>query len=124
AYKVIEKNPVFGVGIGDACEELKTEFKLLGFTNGYYDNLNAHNEFLEILLSSGAVGLLIFLAIIGLMIFSAVKNRNLLYGIYIIMMLIFFTFESMLNRLAGISFFSLFSFLLMHLKYPISGSKD
>jgi O-antigen ligase len=124
AFQVIEKNPVFGVGIGDACEELKTEFKLSGFTNGYYDNLNAHNEFLEILLCSGAVGLLIFLAIIGLMIFSAVKDRNLLYGVYIIMMLIFFTFESMLNRLAGISFFSLFSFLLMHLKYPISGSKD
>jgi O-antigen ligase len=120
AVKVIEMNPIFGVGIGDSCDELKKEFKLLGYTNGYYDNLNAHNQYLEYLLSSGVLGLLIFLAIIGLMIYSAIKDRNLLFGVFIIIMLIFFTFESMLNRLAGISFFSLFSFLLMHFKYPIS----
>jgi hypothetical protein len=39
----------------------------------------------SILLSSGAVGLLISMAIIGIMIFSAVKDRNLLYRVYIIM---------------------------------------
>jgi hypothetical protein len=32
--------------------------------------------------------------------------------------LIFFFFESVLNRLAGITFFSLFSFLLIHIKSP------
>lgn len=122
AINVIEKNPIFGVGIGDSCDELKKEFKLLGYTKGYYENLNAHNQYLEILLSSGIMGFLIFLTIIGLMIFSSIRDRNILYGVFITMMLVFFTFESILNRLAGISFFPLFSFLLMHLKYPISKS--
>jgi O-antigen ligase len=114
AIGVFIENPLLGVGIGDSCDELKTKFKAMGFTKGYYDNLNAHNQFLEILLGSGIVGFTVLISILGEMIYIAVKNRNLLYGIFILMMVIFFMFESILNRLAGISFFALFSFLLIY----------
>jgi hypothetical protein len=46
-------------------------------------------------------------------ILSSEKNFYML--LFLIMIIIFFLFESMLNRLAGVSFFSLFSTLLIHL---------
>ncbi len=116
AFGVIGSNLILGVGTGDASEELKKEFKKRGYVDGYYDNLNAHNQFLEILLENGIVGILIFLSLISYMVYSAISERNLLLGLFIIMMVVFFTFETVLNRLAGITFFPVFAFLLAYYK--------
>ena len=116
ALKVTEKNPLFGTGIGDYYEALDKEFKQSGYTTGYYKDFNAHNQYLEILCMAGVSGFLLFLVILGLMIAFAVKDRNILYGAFILMMLIFFSFESILSRFAGNAFFALFSFLLIHYK--------
>jgi O-antigen ligase len=124
ALSVIQQNVIFGVGIGDSCDELKKEFKNSGYTEGYYENLNAHNQYLEVLLGSGIIGCLIFISILGLISYIAIRDKNLLYGLFILMMLIFFMFESILNRIAGVTFFSLFSFLLLHLKSVTSLSSD
>jgi len=123
ALKVVEKNPLFGAGIGDYYEALDKEFKQSGFTTGYYKDFNAHNQYLEILCMVGVFGFLLFLAILGLMIVFAVKDRNILYGAFIMMMLIFFSFESILSRFAGNAFFALFSFLLIHYKGSYSVGK-
>ncbi len=116
ALGVIKHNIVLGVGAGNASPKLKKEFIGRGYVEGYYDDLNAHNEFLEVLLENGLIGFIIFLCIPGYMIYLAISERNLLYGLYIIMMIIFFFFESVLNRLAGVTFFPLFSFLLIYTK--------
>jgi O-antigen ligase len=115
ALSVVKHNLFYGVGVGDACEKLKKEYIEAGYSGYFYDNLNAHNQYLEVLLGSGIVGFSIFISILGTMSYIAIKNRNMLYGIFILMMMLFFMFESILNRLAGVSFFSLFSFLLIHL---------
>jgi O-antigen ligase len=123
AIGVIKHNLILGVGTGDATDELKKEFMRRGYVDGYYDNLNAHNQYIEILLENGIIGLALFLGILGYMIFIAISEQNLIYGLYILMMMIFFFFESNLNRLAGVAFFPLFSFLLIYLRPPhkISG---
>ncbi len=114
ALGVIRKNFVLGVGTGDATEELKEEFLARGYRNGFYDNLNAHNQFLDILLENGLIGLILFLAILGYMLYIAINQKNLLLGLFIFTTIIFFSFETMINRLAGVSFFALFSFLLIY----------
>ena len=116
AFGVIKSNFLLGVGTGDASEELKKEFLNRGYVDGYYDNLNAHNQFIEVLLENGIIGLIIFLAIIGYLGYSAIYERNLLLGLFLLMMVIFFMFETVLNRLAGITFFPLFAFLLLYWK--------
>jgi O-antigen ligase len=119
ALGVIKENLVLGVGAGDASDKLKEEFKRRGYVNGFYDNLNAHNQFLEILLENGLIGLILFITVLGYMSYLAINQQNLLSGLFIIMMVIFFMFETVLNRLAGITFFPFFSFLLIHLKQTI-----
>jgi O-antigen ligase len=117
ALGVINRHIIFGVGTGDASKELKREFKNRGYVNGFYDNLNAHNQFLEILLENGLIGLLLFSTILVYMSYIAISQQNLLSGLFIIMMVIFFMFETVLNRLAGITFFPMFSFLLLHIMH-------
>jgi O-antigen ligase len=124
AISVIKHNMVTGVGIGDASTELKKEFINQGYSYGYYNDLNAHNQYLEVLLENGLIGLVIFSCILGYMLFVSISEKNLIYGLFILMILIFFSFESVLNRLAGITFFSLFSFLLIHIKSPGKHNKD
>ena len=116
ALGVVRKNFLIGVGTGDASEKLKEEFIERGYVNGFYGNLNAHNQFLEILLENGLIGLIIFLAILVYMSYIAITQHNLLLGMFIVSTIIFFIFETMLNRLGGVSFFALFSFLLIYTK--------
>jgi O-antigen ligase len=116
AIGVIREHPFAGVGTGNATTELKKEFLGRGYTNGYYDNLNAHNQFLEIMLENGIPGILIFISILGYMAYIAVRERNLLLLLFLIMMTVFFMFESLLNRLAGVAFFPFITFLFLYMK--------
>jgi O-antigen ligase len=120
ALKVIDHNLVIGVGAGDASNELKREYKNAGYTEMYYDNLNAHNQYIEVLLGTGLIGLLIFVSILSFIIYLVFLKRSLLFGLFILIIMMFFLFESILNRIAGVTFFSLFSFLLLYLDYPDS----
>ena len=115
AVEIIKKHPVFGVGIGDVRTELVKEYNRAGEDKLEKERLNAHNQFLEVLLEGGMVGFLFFLLVFGSMIFIAIDEKNLILGMFVIMMIIFFMFETVLYRLAGVSFFSLFSFMLLHI---------
>lgn len=122
--RVIKHNLFLGVGAGDASYVLKNEYARDGYSEMYYNNLNAHNQYLEVLLGMGLIGFLIFISMLSLMIYNAISRRNLLYGFFIMIMLIFFLFESVLNRIAGITFFSVFAFLLLNLGEKKSYEND
>jgi hypothetical protein len=116
AIEIIKKNPLFGVGIGDVRTELVKEYRRRGEDQLEKERLNAHNQFLEVLLEGGSVGFSILLLIFGSLIYLAINDKNLLLGLFIIMIIIFFMFETVLYRLAGVSFFPLFSFLLLYVQ--------
>lgn len=119
AWVVIKANPIAGVGTGNASLELKKEFISLGYSQGFYEDLNAHNQFLEILLENGLIGLIIFLGLIGYLLYVSISENNYFLLAFSLMIIIFFVFESMLNRIAGVMFFPLFTFLLLHYKKGI-----
>jgi O-antigen ligase len=115
AIKIIKNHPVLGVGIGDVRTELVNEYFRKGEDKFARQRLNAHNQFIEVFLEGGVIEFSIFMTVLVFMIFIAIKEKNLLYGLFIVMMCIFFMFETILHRLAGVSFFSLFSFILLHI---------
>jgi O-antigen ligase len=117
ALNPIRKNILFGVGTGAVDSVMKEEYLKIGNKELIKGKYNLHNQFLEVLLENGIIGLLLFLAILSSMIYTAISQRNLLYAVFIIEILIFFLFETGLNRLPGVSFFSLFSFLLIYLPH-------
>ncbi|HNW57103.1 MAG TPA: O-antigen ligase family protein [Bacteroidales bacterium] len=112
---LVKQNLVFGLGIGDARNELAKEYDRIGEEQMAKEKLNTHNQFLEVLLETGIIGLVIIMAIFFSMLKIAVSEKNLLLGLFIMIIFVFFQFETMLYRLAGVTFFSLFSFLLLYL---------
>lgn len=116
AWVVIKAHPLTGVGTGNASTDLKNEFIKLGYSQGLYEDMNAHNQFLEILLENGIIGLIIFLALISYMMYIGMSEHNEFLLVFLLMTVIFFIFESMLNRVAGVMFFPLFAFLLLYYK--------
>jgi len=112
---IVRQNLLLGVGIGDVRTELAKEYERIGEVEMAKERLNAHNQFLEVLLENGIIGSVLFISIFICMTFIAISDKNLLYGLFIIIIFAFFLFESILYRFAGVSFFSLFSFLLLHI---------
>jgi O-antigen ligase len=114
SINIIRNSPLIGVGIGDVRDELMKEYSKMGNEDLLLNRYNAHNQFLEVTLEGGLIGLAILVLILGYMTYYAISERNLLYGLFIVLIFIFFQFESVLYRFAGVSFFSLFSFLLIY----------
>jgi O-antigen ligase len=109
----IKKHLILGVGTGGVDTVMREEYKRIGNEKFLNERYNLHSQYLEVLLENGLIGLLIFMAMISAMVFTAFSQKNLLYGIYILTIMFFFLFETGLNRLPGVSFFSLFSLLLI-----------
>lgn len=108
------ENPIFGTGIGDSNSELLKKFEDNKHQNFKKSNYNAHNFFLEVLLSMGLTGLIVFLGIYFFAALIAVKQQNNILLLFLILTAINLFFESMLNRIAGVIFWS---FFMLHLSF-------
>ena len=110
------QSPFFGYGLGSVqtlidASLIESGYKKLTLIHRY----NAHNQYLQIALSSGYIGLGYFLSIITYF-FIELKNRTNKRAFCIFLYIIFcFIFESLLERQNGIIitalFFNLFLFL-------------
>lgn len=55
------ESPVFGHGVGDYQQKLLERFNANNFSGGVESQLNAHNQYIETLLSTGLIGLAVLL---------------------------------------------------------------
>jgi O-antigen ligase len=117
AVRIIRQNTLLGVGIGDVRDELHKEYVKIGDQDLIDNNYNVHNQFLEVFVESGIVGLFLFFLILLIALVISFRTGNKLLALFVLMMIIFFMFETVLYRLAGVAFFSLFPFLLLY--YPL-----
>ena len=114
AVKVIKQNWFLGVGTGDVKDNLRSIYTENGFVDGVKRNYNAHNQFLETWIGLGIFGEIILLTMLVYGLVKGIKNRDILLQSFIILLFVHFFFESMLNRLAGIIFFSYYYSLLLY----------
>jgi O-antigen ligase len=108
AGKVIKEHPLIGVGIGDVKSTLTAKYEEEGKGFALATKLNAHNQFLQTAVAMGIVGFLILAAILILSGILAFKNKNWLLVLFLLMNFINFLTESILERQAGVIFFSFF----------------
>lgn len=110
---------LLGVGTGD-------QEYMMG--NCYMQNnldqlieFNAHNQYLDYLISHGITGLLLFVICLTIPLYLAFRKRNYLYVSFLLLFLLCNCTENILHRNKGIVFFAFFnSFLAVHM---ISGYK-
>lgn len=117
AGDVISKHKWLGVGVGDAHDELLNSYKNNGFLFAYDLNYVAHNQYVQILLETGIVGLLLYFSLFIYLFYQSYKYKNfLLFALGFILLFTGVT-ESFLLMQSGVVFFVLLIFLTLHLDF-------
>ena len=114
SYETIKQEPFLGYGVGDVDAKLQSCYdKRFTNTDTYkVTNYNSHNEYLNIILSAGIVGLILFLlANFYFIRISYIRNSGI-YISFICFVFLNFCFENILSRHDGVVFFSFFNSLL------------
>lgn len=117
AVSVILSHPIVGVGIGDTQMELNKVYMAKGYEQPLKEELNAHNQFLQITLACGILGLLVLICMLR-EIYRKLKlcsdtGMAFFYYSFLFVITLNFLFESYLNRYSGISCFGFFYYLLI-----------
>lgn len=108
AWEAIQQEPWFGYGIGDSKEQLLKTYQEKGFLEGYERRYNAHNQYLETSLATGALGLTSLLVLLAVYTRRAYKlNRQVLLASMLFFCICLLT-ESMFERAWAIVSFNVF----------------
>jgi len=113
SYQIFKENPLTGVGFARIEDMRNQKYIDFGFDEAARNDLNAHNQFLELLSRNGAIGGFVYVCSLGFLLLLSMYRRDYLFS------LIFFAFilanvtESMLVRIKGIEFFAIFATLFL-----------
>lgn len=117
-------NPVMGVGIGDVQDKMTEAYHLANYEEAYLNKYNAHNDWLQISVATGFVGLILFFNFFLRLARKAWISKD----IYMISFVIFYTIvsmtESILERNKGVIFVSFFVTFFFILKRPSASFLD
>jgi O-antigen ligase len=106
---------LFGKGTGDDEDALLATYLKNNFMEGYIPKYNAHNQYLQTWLGLGVFGLFILLSNLIFPLYLALKQKQFLYLVFLILILFLCATESMLCRQYGVVFYSYFnSFFAFH----------
>lgn len=103
---LITNAPVFGYGIGDVQDVLNASYNAQGYEKLAVDTYNAHNQFLQIALASGLLGLFIFLGSGFVLCRQLLTHKNFQGFVIFVFFLSVFLTESYLERQNGIIMYS------------------
>jgi len=107
--KTLGKNWIFGLGTGDSKDELVTGYSNIGMNRAFEEQYNAHNQYLETLLALGIGGLVLLMVLLFYPIYKLLwGSTDFLPIMFLGIVAINLLFESMLVRIAGVMFFSIF----------------
>jgi O-antigen ligase len=76
SYDLVKENWLFGVGTGDAQNKLQESYKNHNFEFAYlYNRYNAHNLFIQTIISSGILGLMSIVSIFIFLVYISIKTK-------------------------------------------------
>ncbi|MFN4233611.1 MAG: O-antigen ligase family protein [Bacteroidia bacterium] len=113
AWGIIKENPLLGVGTGDVNNAFLEQYNKIKSPLDSHNRLRAHNQYLEIAVALGIIGLFIFLFCIAYPIWLNKNELNFIYASFIIIALGSMITEDTLETQAGVTFFALFNSLLL-----------
>lgn len=120
AAEIIQEKPVFGHGSGDEVDLLKEKYFENKLYKSFLLNLNAHNQYLSMLIRFGAIGLIIFLMAIWYGTRLALREKDTMFLCFMLLMIMLAFSENFLDVNKGIFFYGFFFplFLFMHQRHP------
>lgn len=98
-----------GVGTGDVKQTLTNEYKKRGYHNAYEIQLNSHNQYIQTTLAVGLAGFLALLLFVFFNFRNAIRKKDLIHFIFILLVSSQFFVEASLETQAGVIFISFFN---------------
>lgn len=111
--EICKHNLPWGVGTGDATDELNVHAVKKNYTNLIGHHYNAHNQYLQTLLTTGILGLAVLFAYCILPLVTSLRRKDILYFSFAIILVLNILVESMFEVRAGVDFFALTNVLLI-----------
>lgn len=112
--KVIKNSNYLGYGVGDAQEVLSKQLALDGYAVLSKENYNAHNQYLQIGLATGVVGILLYLFSVAYLFRNFMKRKNAEAIVFLLFFIFVFLFESVLERQNGIIIYSFITSMFIY----------
>jgi O-antigen ligase len=116
--KLIGQSPLYGYGSGSEKKILNDVYFNNKLYNSYLHELNAHNQYLSLLLKTGAWGLLIFLLTLIAGLLLAFRRRDILFLSFMIIICTVSFSENLLDVNKGIFLYAFFFPLFIHAGKP------
>lgn len=110
--EICKKNLPWGVGTGDATDELNVNAVKKNYTNLIGHHYNAHNQYLQTLLTTGIPGIIILLTYCLYPLVISIRKRNILYQSFVLILILNILVESMFEVRAGVDFLAMMNVLL------------
>jgi len=118
AWKLFQNAPLLGYGSGTEKRILMDQYFEAKLYNSYLNKLNAHNEYLSIMLKTGVWGLAIFLFTLLYGYISAWRNQNIIFAGFMTLIAFVSFSENIFDVNKTIFFYSFFfSFFVFSSKY-------
>lgn len=108
SLELVAKKPFIGYGAGSEVSLLGDQFFNKKLYISYLNRFNAHNQYLTFLLITGIAGLLVYLLTLAYGFKMALRENDLLFFIFLLLITIVSLSESLLNAEKGVFFYSLF----------------
>lgn len=105
SLEVWKENKILGTGIGDKLDELYENYQKNNFIYAFETEKNTHNQYLDVLLSMGILGLVVF--VFGLIFFPIWiywRQNNLLSIVILLLFAVGMITENVFDRYQGLVF--------------------
>jgi O-antigen ligase len=116
ARGLIAEHPLIGVGTGDVKDELVRAYGERGFVEPFRKKLNAHDQYLNTAVALGVGAALLLILAIVLPLRQALRWRDGILAVFLLLNGLNWTVESMLEVQAGVVFLAFFGWLFAALR--------
>jgi O-antigen ligase len=108
AIEVAKQKPIIGYGAGSELHILGDKYFNEKLYISYLHRLNAHNQYISFLLTTGLIGLLVYVVTLYSGFRIAFRENDLLFFVFVLLIAVVSLSESLLNAEKGVYFYSLF----------------
>jgi len=103
----------FGTGTGDAFEAIREKYQQNGYLQNYNHNYNAHNQYLQALITNGIPGIILLLLYFFTPLGEAIRHKDIMLLSRFVLLALNSCVECVFDRRFGVDFFAIMIPLLM-----------
>ena len=108
AADLIKKSPLTGYGAGSEIPLLQEKYFAKKYYSSYLHRLNAHSEYLSLLIKSGICGLIVYLLTLSYGFIKAIRKRDIVFFSFMMLISVVSLSENIQDADKGVIFYSFF----------------